>query len=358
MNKKILNFNLLFTTVIFMSVLFISIGYSALNSELAISGEAKVEILTDIKVTNVTMHSAENGAFLTYNPDFTNTTSEMSVTLPNANSKITLIIEVTNRTADYYHLDQINEFINSNSDINYEILNKEVIYFSPNSVTEIEVTFSYNTYSETNQDKILNLGYVFEKITYKNLDYIIYSGYEYIDTGLSNTGDYIFETEFNQTGRVSNDGGWIISGRTTSTYTLGVFIGINGVFNGYGGTTYARSPHIPMNSWHTLYFSRTKHTIDTYNYSVSGGKLIPSAYETTIRIGGATAAYSSTAQDTRHFIGYLKNVKITDAVTGEIIKYYVPAEIIEGPNVGEVGYWDVINDEFCANDGTGAFLAP
>ncbi len=357
MNKNRINLNLLFIFSVFISTLFISIGYSALNTELTISGEAKVEVESDIKITNVTIKSAENDAFLIYNPTFTNSSSEMSVSLPNQNSKITLIVEVTNTTLDYYHLDDIIEASSDNSDINYEIVDREVIYFNPGTVTEFEITFSYETYNDINQNKNLNLSYVFKKITYQNLDYLVFSGNEYIDTGLSNTGDYIFETEFNQTAYTAGDGGWIISGRTIAAYTLGVFNGKSGVFNGYGGTTSAKSPHISLNNWYTLYFSRVKHTIGSYNYSVNGGKLIPEAYEITVRIGGATEAYAG-GYDPRNFTGYIGNVKITDVDTGNIIKYYVPAKIIEGVNAGEVGYWDVIKDEFCGNDGTGAFLEP
>ncbi len=355
--KKIVNLNLLLVFLVFFSVIFMSIGYSALNRNLTISGEVIVGIPSDIRITNIEMKSVENEAYFTYSPIFTNTTSQTSVTLLNANSTITIVIEVTNNTSDYYHLDNIIEQNIHNANIGYEIANKEIIYFSPNSVTEIEITFFYETYDDINQNKNLNLNYEFKKIIYKNLDYVIYSGNEYIDTGLSNTGDYIFEMDFYQTELTAGDGGWLISGRTAAAYTLGVFNGKSGVFNGYGGLTSAKRPYITLNTWYSLYFSRFKHTIGEYNYSVNGGNIIPAEYETTIRIGGATEAYAG-GYDPRNWIGYIKEVKITNAEDMEILKYYVPAEIIEGPNIGEVGYWDVINDVFCGNDGTGEFLAP
>ncbi len=205
----------------------------------------------------------------------------------------------------------------------------------------------------------MNLRFNFNKVTYLNLDYLVFSGNEYINTGLLNTGDYIFETEFNHIEFTSGDGGWIISGRTTAAYTLGVFNGKSGVFNGYGGTTSAKLPHITLNTWYTLYFSRVKHTIGSYNYSVNGGKIIPEEYAREIRIGGATAAYSvAQGEDDRHFKGYMTEFKITNAEDDTILRYYVPAEILEGPNVGEIGYWDVIGNVFYPNDGTGEFLAP
>ncbi len=356
---------LIATTIIVFCIIFMSIGYSALNSELTISAEAIVEVMPDIKITNISVLSTENGGFNTYNPTYTDDTSITGVTLPNELSKITLIIEVTNNTSDYYYLDDVTEEINNNINIKYEILNKDVIYFHPNSVTNIEITFSYETFNSINQTIDLNLKYIFKKITYKNLDYITFSGFQYINTGLFNTGDYIFETEFNQTAYNTNHtdssiGGWIISGRKIGTNSLGVFIGNYGVYNSYGAGTVARSPNIALNSgFHTLYFSRFIHTIDNNNYAVNGKILIPEEHKTEIRIGGGTGGYySSSTPDTRHFIGHMKTMKITNAEDGEVLRYFVPAEIIEGSNIGEVGYWDIINDKFYSNAGTGEFLAP
>ncbi len=345
------------TIIIFVSIIFMSIGYSALNSEISISGEALVHVPKSIDITNVYTKNSINGASEVYTTLFTEKTSNMGIMLPNDNSEITIVVEITNETSDYYQLDDVVETINNNPDIKYEILDKELLYFHPGTVTEIEITFSYETYNLVNQILNLNLEYSFKKITYKNLDYIIFSGNEYIETNLSNTGDYIFETEFNHVAFSEGDGGWIISGRTIAAYTLGVFNGKSGVFNGYGGTTYAKSPYITLNTWYTLYFSRFKHTIGSYNYSVNGGKIIPIEYEEFIRIGGATAGYTG-GVDLRHFRGYMKTFKITNAENGEVLRYYVPAEIVEGDNIGEIGYWDIINDVFCGNDGTGAFLAP
>ncbi len=363
MKKKKLTF--LFISVIFISVLFMSIGYSSLNSELTISSEAKVEVVPDIRITNIEVSTTENGAFTPYNPTFNDLSSNISVTLPNSNSTITLNIEVTNDTNNYYRLDNILEDVNNNSDIKYEILNKETTFFHPNSVTNIVITFSYETYNASNQNKNLELTYNLEKIPYKNLEYLVFSGFEYINTGLFNTGDYIFETEFNQTEYNRNHtdnsvGGWIISGRKIGTHSLGVFIGNYGVYNSYGAGTAARQPNIPLNSgFHTLYFSRFIHTIDNNNYVVNGKILIPEEHKTEIRIGGGTGGYyASSVPDTRHFIGHIKNVKITDASTGNVVRYYVPCEIISGVNIGEIGYWDLINNEFYGNGGTGEFLAP
>ncbi len=356
---------LIVSLIIVVCIIFMSVGYSALNSELTISGEATVKALPNIKITNVGILSTENGGVSTYNPSYTDISSNVGITLPNENSIVTLFVEVTNNTSDYYRLNDVIEDTNNNTNIKYEIKNKEIIYFHPNSVTNIEITFSYDVFSSTDQSLNLILNYIFGKITYKNLEYVTFSGFQYINTGLFNTGDYIFELEFNQTAYNTNHtdssiGGWIISGRKIGTNSLGVFIGNYGVYNSYGAGTAARQPNIALNSgFHTLYFSRFTHTIDNNNYAVSGKILIPEEHKTEIRIGGGTGGYYSySTPDTRHFIGHIKTVKITNAEDGEILRYFVPAEIVEGANIGEVGYWDIINDVFYGNAGTGEFLTP
>ncbi len=340
--------------VVFLSIMFISIGYSALNTNLTISGELVVRSNYGIQITNIYIKESFNDATELFNSTFTTSNTNMGILLPYENSEITLIVEVTNFSSEIYHLDNVIELMNNNSDIGYEIKDKEVLYFAGNSVTEIEISFYHNNYNESNVNLNLNLNYEFVTINYQNLEYIVYSGTQYIDSGLLNTGDYIFETEFNMTGYVS-DGGWIVSGRTSSSHTLGVFLGRTGVFSIYGGPSVSRTPVIsPNTGWHTFYFSRTESIIDNRNYYVSGQILIDPAYERTIRIGGATVAYTG-GEDTRHFIGYMKNFKITDAVTGEVLRYFVPCKLNES---GEIGYFDVINDVFYNNAGTGVFLEP
>ncbi len=339
---------------IFVCIVFMSIGYSALNAELKISGEATVRIYDKIEVTNIYVKNTANNAEEAYNSTHTVDTSNMGIILPYENSQMTLVVEITNFSNDIHHLDSVVELSNSNSDITYEIKDKEVLYFPGNSITEIEITFYYNNYTVGNNNINLNLNYNFEKISYQNLEYIVYSGNQYIDSGLVNTGNYIFETEFNLTG-YTGDGGWIVSGRVNSSHTLGVFLGTSGVFSIYGGPSVSRTPVIsPNTGWHTFYFSRTQSIISGRNYYVSGQTLIDPAYAANIRIGGATIAYTGGA-DTRHFIGYMKKFKITNANTGEILRYFVPAKLND---TGEVGFWDVINNEFYSNDGTEEFLAP
>ncbi len=343
----------LFILGICISILFTSIGYSALNTELTISGDAQVNTVGGIRITNIYTKSVTNGAYTGYNPTFTNDTSNINVVLPSSNATITMVVEVTNSTDDYYHLDSIEQLLNTNPSIKYEVKDERILYFPANSVKEIEITFSYNIMGTLN-NTTLNSKYNFKIVPYEKLEYVTFSGTQFIDTGLMNTGDYIFETEIRQTAYTTGDGGWIFSGRTTSSYTLGVFMGINGVYNGYGGVTSPQYPKTYLNAWYKLYYSRTKFTLGTSTYRVNGGTLVPEAYSRTILFGGATTGWNGGA-DARNFTGDVKSFKITDAVTNEIIKYYVPCKLFA---TGEVGYWDLIEDKFISNDGTGSFLEP
>ncbi len=133
--KKNMLIGPLITFIIFVFITFMSIGYSALNSNLSITADAIVEIQREIKITDMKVLSVEEGAYTTYNPTFTNSTSNISVTLPNENSTITIVVEVSNNTNDNYHLDIIEGSTNNNLNITYEILNKEILYCNPNSVT-------------------------------------------------------------------------------------------------------------------------------------------------------------------------------------------------------------------------------
>ncbi len=187
---------------------------------------------------------------------------------------------------------------------------------------------------------------------YEVIEYVESDGGQYINTGVTNTGDYIFEDEFLVTDLSKNTGSWLLGGRLSPHYSLGVHVGPTGVFNGYGGTTRQLSPALKNNVWYEMYFSRFELRIGSYSYSVMGQKLIPEAYETDIYLGGNEIAYDGVSRDHRNFVGMRKSFKITDATTGELIRDFIPVRL----NVsGEIGFWDLVEDKFYGNEGTGEF---
>ena len=75
---------------------FNTVAYSGLATKLAITSEAKFRPITDIRVTDIKLDSATNGAVESYSPKFNVDTTTTGFVLPNANSTITYKVKVTN----------------------------------------------------------------------------------------------------------------------------------------------------------------------------------------------------------------------------------------------------------------------
>ncbi len=334
------------------SIIFMTIGYSALNTNLSISGNANVNKPDTIKISNTTINKQVSGAYLTYTPTFTNNSTNIAVTLPNSESSIILDIEITNDTSDNYHLKDIIKTLDTNPSIEYNFINEDILFFKPNSVSNIQVEIKYKWGLGTMNNSVLNFDYIFKKVNFEKLDYIISTGTQYIDTGVSNTGDYRFESDFLITNYTQGSGIWIFSGRKVPEYSLGIFVShAGGVINGYGANNVYYEPKLPLNTWHSLIYSRTENKVGPYTYPVVGGKLIPEAYAANILLGGNVVNYDLTV-DTRHFSGYMKYFKITDVSTNKVIRYFIPVKMVD---TNEVLYLEVIDNKFYKNIGTGIF---
>ncbi len=218
--------------------------------------------------------------------------------------------------------------------------------------------FSCTATSNAGLSYTLNTSLTVKNLEYKILEYIESDGTQYIDTGVMNTGDYIIEDNFLITDSSKNTGSWLFSGRTVFDYSLGVHISSTQVFNGYGGPSQTYTKYISDNMWYHLYFSRTKMTIwndsTTKDYPVNGS-LIPESYQATILLGGNLAGYRPGTIDNRNFVGKRKYFKITDATTGLLVRDFVPVQLT---TTGEYGFWDLVEDKFYANQGTGEFISP
>lgn len=111
---------------IFSMVGFVSIGYSAFNSSLSVSGDAIVRSVADIRIDGVELVSKENGAYERYNNSFSKSLTSMSISLPNVNSSITYRVNISNSTGKYFTINSINEVIYSNKNIKYTISGLDV----------------------------------------------------------------------------------------------------------------------------------------------------------------------------------------------------------------------------------------
>ena len=75
---------------------FNTVAYSGLATKFAITSEAKFRPITDIRVTDIKLDSATNGAVESYSPKFNVDTTTTGFVLPNVNSTITYKVKVTN----------------------------------------------------------------------------------------------------------------------------------------------------------------------------------------------------------------------------------------------------------------------
>ncbi len=151
----------------------ISVGYSAFNTDLAISGEAKVKAKGDIMITNIEFLEDISTGREEYNGKYSKSMTELSVNLPDSKSKVSYRITITNNTSKLFLVNSISEITNSNRSVNYTISGLEANGAYSGSSYSFIITF---TTSLTNQTQVLTLKYDFEVIeqnqwTYSQLNY-------------------------------------------------------------------------------------------------------------------------------------------------------------------------------------------
>ena len=82
--KQILNSSLtkriLISLAIILSIVTISIGYSALNTTLNITGEVVTRVSADIRITSLETERLSDGAYNTYNSTFSKDETNMYTT--------------------------------------------------------------------------------------------------------------------------------------------------------------------------------------------------------------------------------------------------------------------------------------
>ncbi len=123
MNAK--NKNLLTIMIIFLVILCNSIVYSALNTEMFINGDAHIRVDKDIRITDVKVVDQVNGAYETYNSDYSKNTTSMQVSLPSSESFMIYEVTITNKGDIDYEVTNIIEESYSNSNIKYELIDIE-----------------------------------------------------------------------------------------------------------------------------------------------------------------------------------------------------------------------------------------
>ena len=131
-------------------ILSISIGYSALNTDLSISGDAVVRVDDEFRIIDVKLVEQTNGAYELYNSNYSKYSATFSVVLPNQNSTITYEVTVENDSPYKYKLDSIKR--KNNNDIVYTISNligNEVIEEKEIQTYFITLSTTSNNISDT-----------------------------------------------------------------------------------------------------------------------------------------------------------------------------------------------------------------
>ena len=142
-------------------VLMLSVGYTALNEELTISGEASFRVEEDIRVTKINILETTNNALEDYSPNYSKDTVKVGITLPNNNSTVKYRVKITNYSNCAMKITSIGKTVTNN---NYNItFNKTLpLKMSKLSEEEIEITFSNNT--NESQTLEVSLKFTFEKL--------------------------------------------------------------------------------------------------------------------------------------------------------------------------------------------------
>lgn len=239
--KKYYFFIILF---LIFSVSFVSVGYSAFNTTLSVSGDAIVRRDADIRITNLELISKSNGGAETYNSSYSRSLTSMSVSLPNTNSTVVYRVTVSNNSHGYFTLKSISESIYSNRNVSYSISGIQTANIYQGSSLTFNITF---TTSSTNQSCNLTLKFDFEIISKTSWDFDYTNGEQTFNVPYN--GKYKLEVWGAQGGTILNTlvntsyyggyGGYSV-GEVTLSANTPLYINVGGEGKSclvYGSTT-------------------------------------------------------------------------------------------------------------------------
>ncbi len=166
-NKK-----LLFSTlVLFLVVSLVSISYASMNTSMMITGKAYIRVDEEIRVVGVKFFNAENDAYETYNGKYSKNSTNMYITLPNINSKITYQVEIENKSDHVYLISDITgDLVNPN--ITYTVENGAIKIVPKKSKISVNITFQFDGKTlPSNITQIATINYKFERPTASHLNF-------------------------------------------------------------------------------------------------------------------------------------------------------------------------------------------
>ena len=122
----------------------LSVGYSALNEELNISGEAAFRVKEEIRITSVSLSETTNLGLENYSSKYGKDSITLGVSLPNIESSVTYKVEIVNSGSVTMWIDSITEEIKNNTNMEYVLDGigvKQLI--NPGETKEFNLTIKY-----------------------------------------------------------------------------------------------------------------------------------------------------------------------------------------------------------------------
>ena len=146
-------------------ILSLTVGYTALNSEVTISGEATFRVEEDIRITNVELSETTNMGIENYENKYGKDSITLGVDLKEINSSVTYNVQIVNKGNVSMWIESITQEINNNTNMEYVLEGigiKELI--NPGDIIDFKLTIKYKDNitlpSNTNLDTMLRFKFV------------------------------------------------------------------------------------------------------------------------------------------------------------------------------------------------------
>lgn len=119
-NIKVNKFNSIMFILVCAFVLSFTVGYSALNRDLKINGEASFRVEEDIRITGIELSEIYD-AVENYNADYSKNTIKIGVNLSSLESSVSYKVQILNSGSVAMWIDSIEQPINNNTNMEYVI---------------------------------------------------------------------------------------------------------------------------------------------------------------------------------------------------------------------------------------------
>ena len=149
---------IIIVTIMLVSILFLSVGYSALNSTLHITGNVTINTQNSVIIKNIIGKDFDNNAIEAFNPSYNGNIISVGGTLPSSNSEVTYYLEIYNNSSSTMFLKSVTPDTVSNSAMQYEVSGlKDNITILSNRSSTIELKIRYKYGRKLPEDT--NFGY-------------------------------------------------------------------------------------------------------------------------------------------------------------------------------------------------------